>query len=57
MSDFIPEKNICGKYYYSYLTLRKRQQKVAKCLWKLTDIMLHSKPLADSDLEEQLNGL
>ena len=35
MSDFNPEKGICGNYYYSYLILRKRQQKVAECLWKL----------------------
>jgi len=52
MSDFNPEKGICGKYYYSNLILRKRQQKVAECLWKLMDTMLYPKALADSGLED-----
>jgi len=43
---------ICRKYYDSYLILRKHQQKVAECLWKLTDIMIHPKALADSGLED-----
>ena len=46
------KKGICRKYYYSYLILRKHQQKVAECLSKLTHIMLHTKALTDSGLED-----